>query len=90
MQEHIWRQVKLLGGNSNAFDAWLLLREYEDAVAAYGKTCAECNQSGSLSGTTSNVKQVYYAGSKNHPQYKLAKKQMKNGGAMLSFELKAD
>ena len=35
-----------------------------------------------------NVKQVYYAGSKNHPQYKLAKKQMKNGGAMLSFELK--
>ena len=30
---------------------------------------------------------MYYPGLKTHPEYKLAKKQMKGFGAMLSFEL---
>ena len=34
-----------------------------------------------------NVYNVYYPGLKGHPDYKLAKKQMKNFGGMLSFEL---
>ena len=33
------------------------------------------------------VKQVYYPGLKSHPDYELAKKQMKGFGGMLSFEL---
>ena len=35
-----------------------------------------------------NIDRVYYPGLKNHPDYELAKKQMKGFGAMLSFELK--
>ena len=33
------------------------------------------------------ISQVYYPGLKTHPDYKLAKKQMKGFGAMLSFDL---
>ena len=33
------------------------------------------------------VKHVYYPGLKSHPEYELAKMQMKGFGAMLSFEL---
>ena len=34
-----------------------------------------------------HIERVYYPGLKSHPQYELAKKQMKGFGAMLSFEL---
>jgi cystathionine beta-lyase len=34
-----------------------------------------------------SISQVYYPGLKSHPDYKLAKKQMKGFGAMLSFDL---
>ena len=34
------------------------------------------------------IDNVYYPGLQSHPQYELAKKQMKGFGAMLSFELK--
>ena len=36
------------------------------------------------------VTKVYYPGLKSHPNYKLAKEQMKGFGGMLSFELKDD
>ncbi len=35
------------------------------------------------------VAKVYYPFHSSHPQHTLAKKQMRNGGGMLSFELKA-
>ncbi|HAE35414.1 MAG: aminotransferase class I/II-fold pyridoxal phosphate-dependent enzyme [Chitinophagales bacterium] len=88
MQEHIWRQVKLLGGNSNAFDAWLLLQGMKTLSLRMERHVQNATKVAAYLEQHPNVKQVYYAGSKNHPQYKLAKKQMKNGGAMLSFELK--
>jgi methionine-gamma-lyase len=88
MQENLWRQVKLLGCNSNPFDAWLLQMgmktlalRMERHVQNAGKVAAYLEQH-------PQVQQVFYAGSKTHPQYRLARKQMKNGGAMLSFELK--
>ncbi|WP_347172632.1 cystathionine gamma-synthase [Polaribacter uvawellassae] len=34
------------------------------------------------------VKEVYFPGLKNHPSYKIAKKQMKDFGGMVSFKLK--
>ena len=37
-----------------------------------------------------NIKAVYYPGLKSHPQYELAKRQMKGFGGMLSFELKKE
>jgi len=36
------------------------------------------------------VNKVYYPGFKNHPNYQVAKSQMRNFGAMVSFDLKKD
>jgi O-succinylhomoserine sulfhydrylase len=36
----------------------------------------------------SGVARVYYPGLKSHPQYQLAKKQQKSGGAIISFDVK--
>jgi O-succinylhomoserine sulfhydrylase len=36
------------------------------------------------------VKRVFYPGLESHPQYEIAKRQQKAGGAIVSFELKGD
>jgi O-succinylhomoserine sulfhydrylase len=33
------------------------------------------------------IKKTIYPGLKSHPQYEIAKKQMKNGGALIAFEV---
>jgi methionine-gamma-lyase len=88
MTGDIWRQVKLMGGNSNAFDAWLLAQGLKTLSIRMERHNANAMKiAGFLEGHPKVLK-VHYAGLKSHPQYKLAKRQMTSGGAMLSFELK--
>jgi methionine-gamma-lyase len=88
MQDSIWRQVKLMGANSNAFDAWLLLQGMKTLALRMEKHAANAAKMAAFLQQHPKVSKVNYAGLKDHPQYKLAKKQMRSGGAMLSFELK--
>jgi methionine-gamma-lyase len=89
MKIAIWEQVKLFGGNSNAFDAWLLLQGLKTLELRMERHCANAH---SIAGFLQNhpaISKVYYPGLKSHPQHALAKKQMRLFGAMLGFELAA-
>lgn len=88
MKQVLWRKVKLLGGNSNAFDAWLILQGLKTLELRMQRHCENAMRIAEYLQGHRQVKRVFYCGLKTHPQYALAKKQMHASGGMLSFELK--
>ena len=52
------------------------------------KTCANALKIAEFLGSNSHVSQVRYPFLASHPQYDLAKKQMRGGGGIISFEIK--
>ena len=86
--ERIFQLAKNLGGSLSDYTVWLLERSLKTMglrVRAQNENAQKLAEY--LSGH-SEVKQVYYPGLKDHPQYELAKSQMHGFGGMLSFELK--
>lgn len=77
-----------MGGNLNAFDAWLLQR----GMKTLGLRMERHNANGQLTAEYLEkhplVEKVHYPGLKSHPQYDLARKQMRGFGGVMSIELK--
>jgi O-succinylhomoserine sulfhydrylase len=75
------------GPTLSAFNAWVLLKGLETLplrVAAHVQNAAKIADF--LAGAKP-VARVLYPGHKSHPQYKLAKRQMKGGGPLVAFDL---
>ena len=89
-QEHIekiWNVAKNLGGSLSEYTVWLLERSMKTLairVKAHNKNAKKIAK---WLHQHPLVNQVYYPGLKTHPSYKLAKKQMKGFGGMLTFDL---
>jgi methionine-gamma-lyase len=79
---------RLLGGNANAFDAFLLITGMKTLELRMDRHCANAEEVARYLQGHAAVGQVNYCGLKDHPDYAVAQKQMKHPGAMLSFELK--
>jgi Cystathionine beta-lyases/cystathionine gamma-synthases len=79
---------RLLGGNSNPFDAFLLVNGVKTLEVRMDRHCSNAAAVASYLSKHPLISKVFYAGSPDHPDYKIASKQMKKGGGMLSFELK--
>jgi cystathionine beta-lyase/cystathionine gamma-synthase len=83
----IWNLSKNIGGSLSDYTVWLLERSLKTmglrvkAQNRNAKRMAKWLQKQPL------VKKVHYPGLKDHPDYQLAKKQMKGYSGMLSFEL---
>ncbi|MDI6802535.1 MAG: cystathionine gamma-synthase [Bacteroidota bacterium] len=78
---------KAIGGILSPFDSWLCLRGTKTLAVRmehHGKAAMQVAQ---WLAKQKQVKQVYYPGLPSHPQYNLAKKQMKNFGGMIAFDL---
>lgn len=83
----VWNMRKILGANSNAFDAFLLnngLKTLPLRMIAHSK---HATQTAQFLESHPKVKKVNYVGLNSHPDFKLAQRQMRNSGGMLSFEL---
>ncbi len=82
------RVHKSLGGTVNALDAWLVLR----GLRTFALRMEAHNRNGQAVAEWlarhPAVARVYYAGDPTHPQAELFRRQMRHGGALLSFELK--
>ncbi|MGZ3940243.1 MAG: trans-sulfuration enzyme family protein, partial [Flavisolibacter sp.] len=79
---------RLLGGNSNPFDAFLLVQGIKTLELRMERHCHNALKVANFLEQHQAVKKVNYAGLPSHPEHTVAMKQMKNGGGMLSFELK--
>ena len=89
-QKHIdtiWNTSKNFGGNLSDQTVWLLERSMKTLGLRVKAQTKNALKMAKWLNKQSFVDKVYYPGLKTHPQYKLAKSQMKGFGAMLSFEL---
>ena len=78
---------KATGGILSPFDAWLCLRGTKTLgvrMEQHGKSAMHIAQ---WLTEQKRIRKVYYPGLSTHPQYRLAKRQMKNFGGMISFDL---
>ncbi len=89
-EEHIkkiWNVGKNLGGSLSDYTVWLLERSMKTMgirVKAHNRNARKIAR---WLNDHELVQKVYYPGLKEHPDYELAKKQMKGYTGMLSFEL---
>ncbi len=79
---------RLLGGNSNAFDAFLLIQGMKTLELRMERHCHNAMEVANFLEQHPVVSNVNYTGLTSHPDYYTAMKQMRHPGAMLSFELK--
>jgi methionine-gamma-lyase len=88
MQTKAFKTHKLLGGNSNPFDAFLLVNGMKTLEVRMERHCQNAMLIAKFLEKNTAVIKVNYNGLPTHPDYEVAKKQMRHPGAMMSFELK--
>jgi cystathionine beta-lyase len=90
-EEHILKIFNIgknLGGNLSDFMVWMLERSLKTLNLRVKRQSKNALKMAKYLSKNKHIEAVYYPGLKTHKDYKLAKKQMKNFGGMLSFELK--
>lgn len=87
MNTHCTKVHRLLGGNSNPFDAFLLIQGMKTLEVRMERHCHNAMEVANYLDTHAAVAKVNYTGLTDHPDFYTAAKQMQHPGAMLSFEL---
>lgn len=88
MKTKAWKWHVLLGGNSNPFDAFLLINGMKTLEIRMDRHCSNAALVAGFLEKHAAVARVNYAGLTSHPDHSIAIKQMKHPGAVMSFELK--
>jgi methionine-gamma-lyase len=88
MNGHITKVHRLLGGNSNAFDAFLLTQGMKTLEVRMQRHCHNAMEVAGFLEQHPAVSKVNYLGLPDHPDFYTASKQMRHAGAMLSFEMR--
>lgn len=88
MKTRITKIHRTLGGNSNSFDAFLLIQGIKTLEVRMERHCHNAMEVAHYLEVHPAVAKVNYTGLSNHPDHYTAMKQMRHPGAMLSFELK--
>lgn len=86
-QDRIFTALKLVGTNSNAWDAWLINNGLKTLALRMEQHCRNAQAVAEFLEDHPQVEQVNYPGIPSHPDHRLAQRQMKRFGGMLSFEL---
>jgi cystathionine gamma-lyase len=76
------------GSTPGPFDAWLVLRGVKTLAVRMERHCANARHLSSWLSTHPAIQRVYYPGLPSHPGHELAKKQMRDFGAMISISVK--
>jgi cystathionine beta-lyase/cystathionine gamma-synthase len=78
---------KATGGILSPFDAWLCLRGTKTLAVRMERHSRSAMLVAKWLQRQKRVKKVYYPGLPSHPQHALARRQMKDFGGMISFDL---
>jgi len=86
------REIYLFSRNTgpalSPFSAWILSKSLETLAVRVDKHCENALKVAEFLESHPNVNWVKYPFLKSHPQYEVAKKQMKLGGNIVAFEVK--
>ncbi len=78
---------KSIGGILSPFEAWMCLRGIKTLAVRMDRHNRNAMEVASFLAKHRKVKKVNYPGLVSHPQHRLAKKQMRGFGGMISFDL---
>ncbi len=79
--------LKTVGSGLAPFDSWLILRGIKTLSIRMERQQQNAFSIANWLQTNSKVRNVYYPGLYNHPQYEISKKQSRGFGSMLTFEV---
>ncbi len=88
--EPIWRYRKICGGVMDPLTAFLALRGLQTLALRVQRQNESALKMAQFLERQEMVRAVYYPGLLSNPDYKIAERQMKGYGGMLSFDLDAD
>lgn len=78
----------MTGATLGSFEAFLIMRGLKTMEIRMERHCANAKKVAEYLVKQEKVERVYYPGLETHPGYEIAKKQMQDFGAMISFEVK--
>ena len=85
--DRIFHLGKNLGGNLSDYTVWLLERSIKTMGIRVKTQNRNAKRMAKFLKSHPDIKEVFYPGLKTHPDYEIAKNQMKGFGGVLSFEL---
>ncbi len=86
--EKIHRFSRITGPALSPFNAWVLSKSLETLAIRVDRHCENAFKLAEFLEGHSKVNWVKYPFLKSHPNYEIAKKQMKAGGCVVAFEIK--
>lgn len=91
-KQELIREIYLFSRNTgpalSPFNAWVLSKSLETLAVRLDKHCENALKVAEFLESNDNVQLVKYPFLKSHPQYQIAKKQMRLGGNIVAFEVK--
>jgi O-succinylhomoserine sulfhydrylase len=88
IQEHVHNFLRQTGPSLSPFNAWLLLKSLETLPLRIAAQQAGAIAIADYFTEHPALTRVIYPGRRDHPQYELAKRQMKGGGTIVCFEVR--
>jgi len=86
--ERILGSAKNFGGNLSDYTVWLLERSMKTLHIRVREQTNNAKHLAKMLNENDNISVVYYPGLSSHPSHEIAKHQMNDFGAMMSFDLK--
>lgn len=88
LTDEVLKFLRTAGPTLSAFNAWVLLKGLETLKIRLEAQSANALQLARWLESHPKVARVYYPGLESHPQFELARRQQKTGGAIVAFEVK--
>ncbi len=86
--EKVFAFVRNAGPSLSPFNAWILSKSLETLAVRMDRHCENALKLAEKLQAHPKINKVNYPFLKDHPQYLIAKKQMSQGGGIVTFELK--
>jgi O-succinylhomoserine sulfhydrylase len=80
--------IRHTGPAMSPFNAWLLSKSLETLAIRMDRHCSNALALAAFLETQPTINKVFYPFLASHPQYELAKQQMRQGGGIVTFEVK--
>ncbi|MGO8834834.1 MAG: O-succinylhomoserine sulfhydrylase [Roseiarcus sp.] len=85
---HIHNYLRQTGPSLSPFNAWVMLKSLETLPVRVAAQMRSAERIADHLAAHPNVSRVFYPGRADHPQAALARRQMKGGGTLVTFDVK--
>ncbi len=88
IEAHVHNYLRQTGPALSPFNAWVLLKSLETLTVRVMQQQANAVRVADFLGEQTQIERVLYPTRKDHPQHKLAMRQMKGGGNVIAFDVR--